>query len=143
MHSFKAVYKRDPDGIWIVRIPEITGCHSYGRNLAEARRNILEAFECCTDVLSEQEIATAEIADEIQLPSKAQTAVRRVLAQRKRQERDSEQLQHTMKTTVDLLIEDLGIGLRDVGQLLGLSHQRIHQLLDHKNTRPSEASKLR
>jgi predicted RNase H-like HicB family nuclease len=132
MRKFKAIYKLDSDGNWIVRIPELPGCHTSGRSLTEARRNIREALECCVDVLSEAEVASAVIVDDVQLPSKAKRAVRRALAERARIQNETEQLQETLKKTVELLTEELGIGLRDIGQLLQMSHQRVHQITDSR-----------
>jgi predicted RNase H-like HicB family nuclease len=132
MRKLKAIYKLDSDGNWIVRIPEIPGCHTYGRSLTEARRNIKEALECCVDVVSEAEATIAEIVDDVQLPAKAQRAVKRAVAERERIQNESDQLQQRLKETIELLTEELGIGLRDAGRLLGMSHQRVHQICESR-----------
>lgn len=41
--------EQDEDGTFIVSIPTITGCRSYGYTLEEAMRNIAEAAELCLD----------------------------------------------------------------------------------------------
>ena len=34
-----------------------------------------------------------------------------------------------MKEAAETLVEDLGLGLRDAGELLEISHQRVQQLV--------------
>jgi len=63
MMKLKVVYKCDTEGNWIATIPEIPGCVSDGLTVEEARKNIREALECCVDVLSEEEAATAELIE--------------------------------------------------------------------------------
>ena len=35
-----------------------------------------------------------------------------------------------MKKAAETLVEDVGLGLRDAGELLDLSHQRVQQLVN-------------
>ncbi len=39
--------EQDEDGVFIVSIPTLRGCHSYGRTIEEAMANIREAAELC------------------------------------------------------------------------------------------------
>ena len=41
------IIEQDEDGVFIVSIPTLRGCHSYGTTLQEAMRNIAEAAELC------------------------------------------------------------------------------------------------
>jgi predicted RNase H-like HicB family nuclease len=39
----------DEDGIYIVSCPSFKGCHSYGKTIEEALKNIKEAIELCIE----------------------------------------------------------------------------------------------
>lgn len=41
------VLERDEDGVYIVSIPTLLGCRSYGRTVDEALKNISEAAALC------------------------------------------------------------------------------------------------
>lgn len=43
------VVEQDEEGTFIVSVPTLTGCRSYGYTLEEAMRNIVEAAELCLD----------------------------------------------------------------------------------------------
>ena len=42
--TYRAVYRREPDGRWIVEMPQVKGCHSYGRTIDQARDRDLDEF---------------------------------------------------------------------------------------------------
>lgn len=41
--------EQDEDGVFIVSVPTLRGCRSYGRTIDEAMRNIAEAAALCLD----------------------------------------------------------------------------------------------
>ncbi len=41
------VLERDEDGVYIVSVPTLVGCRSYGRTMDEALKNISEAAALC------------------------------------------------------------------------------------------------
>ena len=41
------VIEQDEDGVFIVSVPTLKGCHSYGHTVEEAMKNITEAAELC------------------------------------------------------------------------------------------------
>lgn len=43
------IVEQDEEGVFIVSIPTLSGCHSYGYTLEEAMRNIAEAAELCLE----------------------------------------------------------------------------------------------
>jgi predicted RNase H-like HicB family nuclease len=121
---FDAVFERDESGAWIVRIPDVRGCHSYGRSLEEARRRIREALTLWVD-----DAEDAVIDEEIRLPAAARTALNRAMRARERADREHVVAQRETERTVRTLLDDVGIGMRDAGELLGISHQRVQQLV--------------
>lgn len=41
--------EQDEDGIFIVSCPSFKGCHSYGKSVEEAMKNIQEVIEMCVE----------------------------------------------------------------------------------------------
>jgi hypothetical protein len=56
-------------------------------------------------------------------------ALRRSRALRDRAERDRAEARAATADAASVLVADLDLGLRDVAELLGVSHQRVQQLL--------------
>ena len=63
------------------------------------------------------------------MPADARQAIRRSSAARTHAERGREHAQRTTTAAAKLLVERLGLGVRDTGELLGLSYQRVQQLV--------------
>ena len=122
--TYKAVFERDESGVWIVRVPQIPGCHTYGRTLDQARRRIREALSLWVDDAEE-----AVIEEEIRLPAAARQALQRAERARARADLERSRAQEETERTARALLDDLGIGMRDAGELLGISHQRVQQLV--------------
>lgn len=124
MNEHRVTYELDADGNWLVRAPDIPGCHSYGRSLSEARKNMQEALS----LFLEDHEAAAMI--EVQrLPRAARDAVAACRRARKQAQIASDNAMESTSITVRFLNKEIGLGVRDIGELLGLSHQRIAQLL--------------
>jgi predicted RNase H-like HicB family nuclease len=121
--TYRVVYERDESGSWIARVPAIRGCHTHGRTLDQARRRIREAL-----ALSVDDAPTAELDEDVRLPVKARLAVARSRHARHEAERIGDEAREATREAVRTLVQDAHLGLRDAGELLGLSHQRIQQL---------------
>jgi predicted RNase H-like HicB family nuclease len=46
-HHLPVLIEQDEDGVFIVSVPTLTGCRSYGRTIQEALKNIAEAAGLC------------------------------------------------------------------------------------------------
>ncbi len=128
--EMKVVFEAD-GGAWHVHIPEVRGCRSHGRSIAEARRNIREALSLCDDVLpgAARIAKSAEFVEEVRLPKGAQRAIDRALKARKEAHEKDEEAAQTAADGAKAL-RRAGLSLRDAGELLHLSHQRIKQLTE-------------
>lgn len=127
---YVVVIDRDETGAWLAHVRGVRGCHTYGRTLDQVRRRIREVLS-----LWVEDADTAELAEEIRLPAAARQAIRRSSAARKHAERGRKNAQTTTATAANLLVERLGLGVRDAGELLGLSYQRVQQLVSERSTR--------
>jgi predicted RNase H-like HicB family nuclease len=46
---FPVVIEQDEDEVYIVNCPVFKGCHSYGKTIDEALRNLKEVIEMCVE----------------------------------------------------------------------------------------------
>jgi len=121
--TYTAVFTRDENGAWIVRVPAVPGCHTYGLSLRQARQRIREALSLFLD-----DAEAARIEDDIRLPARTRATVERAKRARERADRERETAQRETERSVQSLVR-LGLSTRDAGDLLGLSHQRVQQLV--------------
>jgi predicted RNase H-like HicB family nuclease len=126
MKKYNVNYERDDTGWWIATVNELPGCHTQGRTIDQARSRIREAMG-----LFIQRSRTVNIVDHIVLPGKFQSTINHVNEARKQARIASEQLQQSSAKAAVALTKNLGVSMRDAAELLGLSHQRIHQLVKH------------
>lgn len=123
MNGYTVVYERDPAGAWLARVRGVSGCHTHGRTVKQARVRIREALSLWID-----DADTATLSDEIRLPARARAAVRRARVERDRSESQQARAQDSLRSAAASLATGLGLSLRDAAELLGLSHQRVQQL---------------
>jgi predicted RNase H-like HicB family nuclease len=116
--KYTAVYVLDDNQTWFVRVPELQGAHSYGRTIAAARRNIRQAVAVVLDT-EEHEF---NIVDDIRVPD--QPALEEVLQARAAAAHVTTEADSSLRRYVRLS----PLSERDLAELLGMSHQRIHQL---------------
>lgn len=75
MKTFRVVYEREPDGRWTVHAPDLTGCHTHGRTIEQARERIREALAL---FVPERTAAAAKFEEQIKLPDRLDGYVRTV-----------------------------------------------------------------
>ena len=124
MNRYRLILERDESATWIARVPDVSGCHTYGRTLDQARRRIREALGLWVD-----DAATAELDEEIHLPRRARQVLRRSVTLRERAIRERAEAQAATADAASILVDELDLGMRDAAELLGVSHQRVQQLL--------------
>ena len=94
----------------------------------EARRRIREALALFID-----NAAAANLTDRVKLPPSAAKAVRDYVALRKRADAEGKRAATAARVAVRLLQKSaLKMSARDAARLLGLSHQRVHQLANSR-----------
>ena len=124
MKTYHVAYERDESGWWVASVRELRGCQTQGRTVDEARRRIIEAMELFVD-----SARSARIVDKVKLPARAARAIRTYTTLRKRADLEDRRAAVSARRVVRLLRGGrLKMSARDAARLLGLSHQRVHQL---------------
>jgi predicted RNase H-like HicB family nuclease len=125
MSAYHVTYERDESGWWVASVREVRGCHTQGRTVDEARRRIRKAMELFVD-----DARSAKLVDNVKLPATASKAIRLYTALRKQADREDQRASLAARRAVRLLRGGkLQMSARDAARLLGVSHQRVHQLV--------------
>lgn len=123
MRRLTVRYERDEAGWWVPTVPKLRGCHTQGRTLEEARRRAREAM-----ALFIEDAESVEIRDEILLPKEVQRTIKKVSESRRTAAKFQQRSAAALEKAISQLSERLNLSTRDQADLLGLSHQRIHQI---------------
>ena len=130
MSRYTVRYERDEEsGWWVAQLKEAPAAITQGRTITEARRRIREALALVLD--NDKAAAKATLVDDVRLPADARRALGRARTARQRLQNESKKAQATTAVAVRKLIETLGLSVRDVGELVGISYQRVQQLAHH------------
>ncbi len=125
MTRYRVHYERDETGAWIVTVPRVRGCHTYGRTVEQARARIREAL-----ALFVPNAESAIFVEHIRLPKRARAIVFRVRRERARAEAEQARARKAAAAAAQELTGTWRLSLRDAGELLGLSRQRVQQLVN-------------
>ena len=133
---------------WAIRVPELPGVFSQARTLQEARAMAADAIALVLDVPADTfdvDVQAFLAATEDGRGSESIAAMVEVVEARKAAaDRAASEAAATMRRAATTLAET-GMTLRDAGELLGVSYQRIQQLVGdpgHANSR-SRGSRTR
>jgi predicted RNase H-like HicB family nuclease len=119
--KYTATVERDEAGWWVATVHGIAGVHTQGRTLEQVRERVREALAAAKPgaVLGEVVIKPRDLGA---LLRKVQTARQRA----KKQDAEA----HKLLRLAARELEAKGVGRRDAGELLGVSFQRVQQLVD-------------
>jgi len=129
--------RRDREGSWLVSFPDIKGAHTYGRSLNQLRRRIPELLR-----LWDRDPAHTEIVEVLELPTDLKRAISTATKQRREAEARSQAAQRDLERTIQRLQSRLKLGVRDTGELLGISPQYAHKLRHRKGVLKAASSRL-
>ena len=76
--------------------------------------------------------SSAYLVDDVRLPSRLRASVKRARVECEKAEQQHERAQRTAAQAATELTRDLHVSLRDAGEVLGLSRQRVQQLTARK-----------
>ncbi len=117
--------------------PEIRGAHTYGRSLNQVRRRIPDVLR-----LWDRDPAQVDIVEVLDLPTSLKKAISITVEQRREAEERNQAAQRGLERTIERLQSQLKIGVRDSGELLGISPQYAHKLRHRKGVRKAGSTRL-
>jgi predicted RNase H-like HicB family nuclease len=123
--TYEVEVERDEGGAWIARVPAVPGCHTYGRSIRQAQNRIREAL-----ALWVEDAETAELHFRHRLPARALKELTRVRIARQRASVVQREAKAVTSRAIKYLSNHEGLSVRDIAGLIGLSHQRVQQLLE-------------
>ncbi len=122
--TYTARLEREKDGRWTVELEEEPRVHTWGKTVAQALTRMCEAAALWFNTDEDQ-------IDLIARPVLPKTTGRTVEAARaaRDQARDADRLAVEQTRKAAAALTSRGISMRDAAAILGISHQRVHQLL--------------
>jgi hypothetical protein len=113
----------EEDGVWLVEVVGLQGVRSFGRTVTSAVDNVREAIAAAEDLDEWGDLdLVITVADE------ATAAVLDRLREAKRHEESASAERHTAIKDAIAALRAEGMSYRDIGTVIGLSHQRVAQL---------------
>lgn len=119
---YKATVEMDEAGWWVGTVRALKGCHSQAKTLPTLRERLKEAIDVAGGAVA------SDVELELKLPGKATARVRAATEARARADEAGQAAQRLLREAARDLTA-AGVGMRDAGELLGVSFQRVHQLV--------------
>ncbi len=110
---------------WALEVPGVPGAFSQCKRLDQAADLAREAIALVLDVPE----GAIDVDVQPQLPTEAREVVERLHVARRQQEEASRQAQELAVDAIKDLVSSCRLSYRDVGHIVGLSHQRISQVV--------------
>ncbi len=124
--TYTAVCTRS-DGWWAIEVPGVRGAFSQARRLEQAEEMARESIALLLDVPQD----SFDVTVRPKLPAQLDQMVTQVRQLREQAQRlEAAAAEATRKATHKLRHSQLDLAMRDIGWLLGISYQRVAQLVD-------------
>lgn len=113
----------EEDGVWLIEVVGLQGVRSFGRTATSAVDNVREAIAAAEDL---DEWGDLDLV--ITVGDEATAAVLDRLREAKRHEESASAERHMAIKDAIAALRAEGMSYRDIGTVIGLSHQRVAQL---------------
>jgi predicted RNase H-like HicB family nuclease len=124
MKTYTAQLEREKDGRWSVELEEEPRVHTWGKTVDQALTRVREAaalwFQTDEDRI--------ELVPHAMLPKATGKTVEQA-RQAREQAHNADRLAIEQTRKAAAALTSRGISMRDAATILGISHQRVHQLL--------------
>lgn len=125
MQTYRVVIERDED-VWLARVPSVRGCHTWGRSIDQTLTRTLEALS-----LFVGPVGSAALEPDLRIPDAWRADAERARRLRRRAIEAHEAAADALRSAIWQL-DAAGLSRRDIAHLLGVSHQRVQQLLQDR-----------
>lgn len=122
--TYTVDYRRDEQGWWVASVPEVPGALTQGRTIRQARKRIREALSFFVN-----DAATATLRERFVMPVAVSHALSLCREARRRADEEASRARLIASEAAVILTHDWALSVRDAGELLELSHQRVQQLV--------------
>jgi predicted RNase H-like HicB family nuclease len=119
---YEAVLVEEND-VWLIEAVGLQGVRSFGRTVASAVANIREAIAAAEDLDERGELPLV-----ISVGDETTTAALDRLREAKRNEESASAERHSALKGAIVALRAEGLSYRDIGAVIGMSHQRVAQL---------------
>jgi predicted RNase H-like HicB family nuclease len=116
---------------WAAHVPEVSGVHTQARRLEQVEAEAREAIALMLNV----EPDTIAVYVEPKLPDGVSALVAAVAAAHAAAEDAQVKEREAAHEAAKALVVDLGLPQRDAGKILGVTHQRVQQILSGSRKR--------
>jgi predicted RNase H-like HicB family nuclease len=123
--TYTVTYERDERGLWVAHVKGVAACHTQGRTIAQARDRIREAL-----ALFDEHADKAQLEDDVRLPNDVNRLVNAQRSARSKQEAVEAELRVLNVKAARVLTKQVGLSLRDAGELLGASQESVRQWVE-------------
>jgi predicted RNase H-like HicB family nuclease len=121
---FVAIYERDRESdAWLVHVDGIDGCHTYGRTLRQAGERIEEALAVWLDRDPGDFVLQHHWPETI-------TQLAAMVEEARHASADASRAASDATVSAAHRLATMGLSRRDTAEILGISHQRVQQLLN-------------
>lgn len=110
---------------WAIQVEELDGVWTQARRLDQVEAMARDAIALLLEVPED----SFDVAVRVELPDEIRTAIEELHAAKANAEAASAEASQVAQRTVQTLYNKARLPLRDIGQVLGVSYQRAHQLL--------------
>ncbi len=129
--TYTARLEKEHDGRWSVELDEEPRVHTWGKTIDQALNRMREAAA----LWFQTDETSIELIPRPVLPKTTGRTVEQARKARE-QARNADRLAVDQTRKAAVALTSRGISMRDAAAILGISHQRVHQLLTH-DTPPS------
>lgn len=130
-------YERDEDGWWVAQVVEEPAALTQGKSLKQARNRIREALAL---VVGNNKAKKAKLIDDVRVPDQWD----KWLSSLSKEKAELDKLRKKYADDLLSIARDLTtkekLSVRDAAELLGISHQRVQQLVDTPKRRRKKAA---
>ena len=129
--TYTARLEREKDGRWSVELDEEPRVHTWGKTVEQALARMREAAA----LWFRTDEGGIELVPRPVLPKATGRTVEQA-RQAREQARDADRLALEQTRRAAVALAGRGISMRDAATILGISHQRVHQLLAPEQSPP-------